>query len=96
MKKLDLRTGMKIILENKDEYIVLLNVEHNYKNNQTVNVLINPKLNFIWDDLDYFDDDLSNNKYGLSNIVKVYKPNHPYDIFYESCGWELIWERDKS
>ena len=87
----DLKTGMKLLYGNGDERIVVRGVKHNYSADE--DVCINPKQgSYQWDKL-------KNVQFGKlsSQVIKVLTCKHPYDIFYNHQGWEVIWEyKEKS
>lgn len=84
----DFRTGMKVLVKNGMEYIILLNCEHGYTafNTKKVNIAVNPnKGTYLWTSLEHI----------AEAVVEVFVPNHPYDIFYVHDGWKSIWKREE-
>lgn len=95
----DLKTGMAIELRDGTLYTVLRDVCETLWNNESNDLLIN---NDGWDELNEWTDNLLYAHDDSSvDIVKVYRPNHPYGIInllYEDDKNEtrkLIWERQE-
>jgi hypothetical protein len=89
MKKTALKTGWRVTQRDGDVLTVLLGTDHG-------DVLVNPKKNsHSWEPIRSFNDDLTHEEYGRYDILKVEKPNHPYDIFYPYSfePYVVIWER---
>ena len=104
MKKSDLKTGMKVVLANGGEYIVLLNSYGHAGTDGPVDIILGKP--FLWNFLKYYTEDLDYYKeeYCKERIVEVYEPNHPYGIahffgtqaYEKRFKWNLIWDRNKN
>ena len=98
MRKQDLRTGMKVVLNDDEEYIVLLGARHSYL--EKYKDIIVEVDGDTWDALISYNENLENIHDDTSDfdIKKIYIPNHPTnilksDILKKYSGWQLIWER---
>jgi hypothetical protein len=98
MKKSELKTGMKIVTRDKDEYIVFKDFEHNW--DESDEVLMSNKAN-IWMPLSDYNEDLKSDGYFNDDIIEVYKPSHVYTVgnFFGANNvdktWYLVWKREE-
>jgi len=101
MNKSDLRTGMKVMLRNGDEYIVLCNFasDHEHYKIKDKMVFLSNNIN-CWNDDRSYDNCLENSIDKNLDIMKVFSPEHPYSISsyfgVENTGsheYTLVWER---
>ena len=101
MNKSDLRTGMKVLLRNGDEYMVLCNFASDYKGHKIKDkmVFLSNNIN-CWNDDRSYDNCLENSIDKNLDIMKVFSPEHPYSISsyfgVENTGsheYTLVWER---
>lgn len=86
----DLKTGMIVETREGVKYVVL-------RNACTFGDLIVNGKDLYWNELSNYNDELiEHNDYNELDIVKVYKPKHPYAIHtFEEDKLELIWEREE-
>ena len=97
MKKSDLKTGYIVTTREGEEYMVYLNVDTLFTQNDDIIVKSTGrcwnKLQFYKEDLTYYDSE--SERY---DIVKVEKANHPYclqDMNYDRSFRETLWEREE-
>ena len=91
--KSDLRTGMKVKLRDGCEYIVLLNMCHEWSDD--TNILIETTEGHGWLSLDSYNDDLTNTVSNDYDIIEVFKSDHLRPLitdFYE-VEWTNIQTR---
>ena len=101
MNKSDLRTGMKVLLRNGDEYMVLCNYASDYGNYKLKdNIIFLSKNINTWNDASNYDNCLENSTDKSLDIMKVFSPVHPYSVSsyfgVENTGshkYILVWER---
>ena len=91
MKKSDLKTGMKVVLRNGEEYLLLLNTEEVLG---TYNILIPLcENNSGWLSFDSYNEDLTcEDGYNEYDIMKVFTPYCIWTLLYDSF-WDKVWER---
>ncbi|HBI38206.1 MAG TPA: hypothetical protein DDY71_11225 [Spirochaetia bacterium] len=101
MNKSDLRTGMKVLLRNGDEYMVLCNFASDYRDYKLKDgiVFLSDSVN-CWNDARSYDNCLENETDKSLDIMKVFSPVHPYSVSsyfgVENTGsheYTLVWER---
>lgn len=88
--KSDLKTGMIVETREGIKYVVLLNAC------MFGDLIVNGN-DLCWNGLSNYNDELiEHHGYNELDIVKVYKPKHPYTIHtFEEDALELIWEREE-
>ena len=98
MKKSDLKTGMIVTLRSGCEYMVFLDVDHNY--DHTKNFLVNGN-NHSWISFQYITEELFGLDYdGLRHkgydIMKIESLPHPFalqEIDFNKSQRRTLWER---
>jgi hypothetical protein len=93
MKKLDLKTGMRVTLRNGSVSIVLKECSF-YEHKDAYNVYVNKECS-SWDMFQYWNDDLTGTIYSKYDVMKVEQPRHPYEIFKENGTFKTVWEREE-
>lgn len=77
MRKLDLKTGMKLVLRNGNEYIYFDNFKHEFSESSKIGL---GKLS-SWSDIGKsYHDNLKSNYSTSFDIIEVYSPDHAYAI----------------
>ena len=84
-KKSDLKTGYRVTIDGYKPRIVFLGANITYNGDEISDFLVcSESKSYSWDYLKYISE---------KTITKVERPKHPYDIFYHSSGWEVLWEK---
>jgi hypothetical protein len=93
-KKSDLKTGMRILMENGYLYLVLIDFDFKGK---SLDCIVNTDGTTHWIDLANYTDDF---EYLLGNdkkIIKIFKPKLPYSMTNLNDArylGEVVWERE--
>lgn len=100
MKKSDLKTGMLVVLDNGQEFIVYKDTVHGYMQTEC-DVLVSPSELQTWRGMTRYSECLQHTCDQSYNIIKVYKLHHPYSFMgcyhgdYLNKDRILLWERKK-
>lgn len=94
MKKSELKTGMSVIINNKEYFVLKDYKTQEYSGEGCLVVPIENTYN--WIGLDDFNEDLVfKSKPNDYVIEEIYLLNHPYNLFYKFRGdKQLIWKKD--
>jgi hypothetical protein len=93
MKKSDLKTGMRVVLRNRDDYLVMLDCSHFYTRVIDTGEDLLLSLSFGFVRLKDYSDDLKLITEEYYDIVEVYISESPGNILNRDRDWRLIWER---
>lgn len=88
--KSDLKTGMRVFTENKDEYVVMMDTVHG-------DILLNMPDKRGWEPLKHYNDDLAHRKYHEFDIASINVPKlsaHTLRDFNKE-DFELVWKREE-
>lgn len=87
--KADLRTGMKVVLRNGDEAIVMKGFISSVFGGDIIARVIGS-----WDKLSAYGDDLSS-EYPDLDIMSVFLPKSPSQLLTDKATFELVWKREE-
>lgn len=97
MTKSDLKTGMIVTRRDGKRFTVYRNCAAESYSKLETDVLVDA-LNSMWHPLEYYDEDLTNNRGNRDfDIVKVELVHHPYDFNKFPCNAKIVktlWTRD--
>ena len=96
MKKSDLKNGMILEFADGDLMVFLKDYECSYFKGKK-DIVVDMSGKSSWNDLDSIDENTLKSKLGYVSldIVKIYKPNHPYCMYQKNYEKTLIWDRDQ-